>query len=764
MQCLSSNSRARRAAGRTTKAVLRAVVCSLALALMILVVPIGLSATARTTPKPEEKEPLGVHLESISPSTLSDNDRPLTITGTVTNQSDEQWTAINLYSFRSEAPIPDAQSLADSAAIETAAFVGTRIVAAGTEDTVELLDPGESAPFSLTVPRSEIRVVEPGVYWLGVHAMGIPFSSLERDLIADGRARTFIPLVPRARGKDKDEVTVESAIVVPVRETVWFQPDGRIAHLARWTRSLGDGGRLDAILDAGEAADVPLTWLVDPAVPAAVKRLADGNPPRSLAPDPNAPPPSEEPTEEPSEPTGAPVEPEPFAAFSDPIPPPVPEEELSDRQQALADQAQEWLDRFLPLASSGTVLALPYGDIDESAAATHGPAFYQQAVTRSTQVMAGLAIPATPALAPRDGIMSPAAIAAASPETMILLGDTTSFTVPPDSASSMVDLLGHKVLVTSSGAAAGGPGPTPADDPLALRQRLLSEAALRLLTASASGPPAPTPPPVVMMLPADWHPEEPDALLADLDVPWLSAVSAADIALRPATSISVTDIAYSLEDAEAELDETSFTAAEELTARAQLLSGVLTLQDLVREQVADEVLVSLSSGHRSHADDVTQSVQEATGFIDAQLGKVRVEAPDAVTLSSQTGPFGADVVNGLDQPVTVRLAVDSGGTLELADLGPQQLGPGAKKRILPQVTASRPGIHQVSLLVTDADGQPTGASTSLQVRAAQVSGLIWLILAGGALLLFGTIALRLVKRLRARRASPPGATALAVSP
>jgi len=98
----------------------------------------------------------------------------------------------------------------------------------------------------------------------------------------------------------------------------------------------------------------------------------------------------------------------------------------------------------------------------------------------------------------------------------------------------------------------------------------------------------------------------------------------------------------------------------------------------------------------------------------------------------------------------VRIAVQSDGNLELEDLGPLPIGAGARKRILPGVTADRPGIHQVRLLVTDAQGMPLGDSTSLQIRAAQVSGLIWLLLGGGALLLFGTIALRLLRRLRGR--------------
>ena len=186
------------------------------------------------------------------------------------------------------------------------AYVGERIVTPGTEDTIDGLDPGQTADFSLTVPRSELLVTEAGVYWLGVHASGD--SSVPRDQFADGRARTFIPLVPKTRGNDPD--TVETAIVVPVRETVWITPDGRVDRVGRWAKSLDVGGRLSSILGAGNLSDVPLTWLVDPAVPAAVARLAAGNPVRAITPDPDALPvePTEEPTEEPVSPTeGAPA-------------------------------------------------------------------------------------------------------------------------------------------------------------------------------------------------------------------------------------------------------------------------------------------------------------------------------------------------------------------------------------------------------------------------------------------------------------------------
>lgn len=685
-------------------------------------------------------DPLLVHIESISPSTLSDDDRPVTIAGTLTNRSDELWTNINLYAFISGAPIVDATSLAASAAIDADAFVGERIVTPGTEDTVAGLDPGQTADFSLTVPRSELVVTEAGVYWLGVHASGD--SSVPRDEFADGRDRTFIPLVPRTRGSDPE--TVEAAIVVPVRETVWITPDGRVGRVGRWAKSLDVGGRLSTILDAGSLSGVPLSWLVDPAVPAAVARLAAGNPVRALTPDPDAPAeePTEEPTEEPVSPTeGAPAGPEPFATLADPVPPADPDRELTEEETRVAALAQAWLDRFKAVTSGQTVLALPFGDLDVSAAAAHRPEYYQQAVTRSSQVMAWLEVAASPALAPRDGILSRAAIEAATPDSTILLADT-SFAVPPDAPQSMVRLLQHKVVVTSSGAAAGGPSPTAADDPLALRQRMLSEAALRLRSGSLS--------PVVVMLPADWQPTDPSPLFSGLDVPWLDPITVADLSLRPAVSMSGADLAYTDEDVRAELDVANFSAADQLSARANLLAGLLTLQNLVRQQVGDEVLMSLSTGHRTNPDRAAESARAATGFLSDQLSLVTVDAPDAVTLSSESGKFGADVVNGLDQPVTVRIAVQSDGSLELDDQGPLQLDALARFRIRPQVTANRPGIHQVRLVVTDSEGTPTGATAGMQIRAAQVSGLIWLLLGAGAFLLFGTIGIRLVRRSRGR--------------
>ena len=181
------------------------------------------------------------------------------------------------------------------------------------------------------------------------------------------------------------------------------------------------------------------------------------------------------------------------------------------------------------------------------------------------------------------------------------------------------------------------------------------------------------------------------------------------------------------------------------------MDGVLTNPSLVRQHANDEALATLSVRQRPRAIAAAASARAAAGHLDDQLADIDVVTPSSVTLSSEDGTLGATVVNGLDQPVTVMVEAMGDGALDVADSDVLRLAPGARSRLLLDVSASRLGIHQVRLVVTDQDGTPLGGSASLPVRAAQVSAIIWYILVFGAVLLFGTIAVRVVRQVRARR-------------
>ena len=100
-----------------------------------------------------------------------------------------------------------------------------------------------------------------------------------------------------------------------------------------------------------------------------------------------------------------------------------------------------------------------------------------------------------------------------------------------------------------------------------------------------------------------------------------------------------------------------------------------------------------------------------------------------MTLSSDSGQLGATLVNGLDQPVKVRVAATTDGELTLSGGGVRELGPRARSVVRFEASTTRPGIHQVRLAVTTVDGAPLGSFDELPIRAARVSALIWIVMA-----------------------------------
>src|SRR5205085_8762150 len=122
-----------------------------------------------------------------------------------------------------------------------------------------------------------------------------------------------------------------------------------------WTASFSSGGALSSLVDLGVASgSQPVTWLVDPAVIDAARRLADGNPPRSLASTVTAengngdggdgsesPSPSASPTEGEGAEQGE-------------------EKELDPQTAAAAEAAAGWLDRLHEGLEGKQILALPY--------------------------------------------------------------------------------------------------------------------------------------------------------------------------------------------------------------------------------------------------------------------------------------------------------------------------------------------------------------------------------------------------------------------
>jgi hypothetical protein len=693
--------------------------------------------------------PLAVTIDKLTPSTIPEKGM-VRVSGTITNNDTVAWSTINVYAFISDDPLKTPEQLDKAAVTPEDAVVGGRITDEQHKDNIAKLAPGDHATYSLSIPRRLLKADTPGVYWFGVHALGEGPEG--RDSVADGRARTFLPLVPAARVGQQP-----TALVIPLRHQLVYTDEGSLDDLSSWTQTLSQGGRLRSLVDFGaNSGDRTVTWVVDPALIDAVRRLADGNPPRSLAAnlevgqddgegegdgedgaseDPSA---STTPTELPTETPTA----DPESAAGSPL----DLDELDPVVQAAAQAAKTWLDRLGDaMRPEDQVMSLPYGDIDVAAAAKHDPKLYERAVARAGTTLPGFDVTTTPVVSSPSGYLSSEAIRGAVRDSTILLTDSMF----EDPAPAVADTEGHNVVVTSAAAGEGGPGPGSRTSITAMRQRLLSEAAVRFLRGDRA--------PLTLVVPHDWNPSDSSgAFFSGLDAGWvdLTSVRAVSQATTPTTVVGAT-LRYPKWQEAAELDQPNFDSADALIHSGVALQNLLTLNNIVAGTVTDQALGTVSYYARTRPIENRASADGSRVWIQTRLGRVHIDTPGrAVTLSSSSGRFQATVTNELDQPVTVtigaraddRLTVDSPPTIEVPANG--------RVAVLLTARTDENGIHEVTLLVADKRGTPLGATTGLTIRSAQVSNVIWLFIGIGCALLFGAIGVRLFRRIRSARRAP----------
>ncbi|GAA4372662.1 DUF6049 family protein [Nocardioides caricicola] len=708
----------------------------------------GLLVTAPATAAPrataEETAPLSVTIDTMTPSALPKKGA-IRLTGEVTNDDDVTWSSIAVYAFMGDqGPMTTGQQLADAATVPEDALLGQRITTEGTYDEIDELAPGESAPYSIKVPRAELEpyLLGDGVYWFGAHALGST-EEAGGDLFADGRARTFLPLV------SNDARPVDTALVVPIRRQILFAPDGSIDDIESWTASFSPGGALRSLVDLGVAAgSQPVTWLVDPAVVDTARRLAAGNPPRSLAPtitdDPDDPDGDEgdqgdqgdqgdgDASESPS-PSATPTEGEDGEE--------VPEPELSPRVAAAADAAASWLERLHEGLEGNQVLTLPYGDVDVSAAAENDPAAYRAARKRASGELQPWGLATTPAVSAPTGYLSLDAVRLTEPGATVLVTDKM---LGGADAPPVAHTAGHTLGVTSSGAVSGGPGPNDTHTPLAIRQRIVSEAAVRALTKARK--------PLLVMLPSTWRPNPVDGFFSGLDLDWMDLTSVSGVMQREGSAVAEADLDYPESQARLQLDPAAFAAANALVDAGDSLQNLLTANDEVGSEVLDESLTTTSYSDRLRPDSARVAAYRSRAWISARLGSVHIDAPRAVILSSGSGRFATTITNDLDQPVTVRIQAEADPPLQVSVPADNiELGPNERRTVLLNASSSGLGVRTVTLRLTDTDDLALGSSDTLPIRSNRVSSVIWLIIGTGVALLFGAILVRLFRRIRAAR-------------
>jgi hypothetical protein len=681
------------------------------------------SAHAATVSPADRSQPLVPHIRSITPDYIPDHG-PVVIRGTLTNASSDEWTAINVEGFVGATPITTEAGLAQAARTPVTSDVGHRIFTPGTFDQVATLEPGQTVHFKVRLPRSEIPVQAPGVYWFGVHALG--GTAQGRSDNAAGRDRTFLPLIPKAAVGSGPPI--DTALVVPVRAAVTRSPDGSVQDAPSWMSDLASGD-LASVIDLGRAAQGrPLTWLVDPAVPDAVRALAHGNPPRTLA------------TPGGSTSGGPSTSPSPSAA------PQTSSSGTGTASDTAAGSsttrvATRWLHQLhRQLAgATGETLGLPYGDLDVTAAARYDHPYLRAVLDRTGRTLHPWRLPlAGTVVAPPTGRISGSVVAALPRRTRVLLDDRAV----RGSAPVVDDVLGRRLVLASAGAAEGGPGPVNPLSPLALRQRILSEAALRFLGSRA---------PLVVQLPTDWHGRAPASFFTGLDLPWLHLTTLDDATFGTAKPLDPARLRTPVTTTPAPGPEL-FSAVNRALSDAATLQSVLPGNRVLRRQVFDETTGNTSYAAAAEPFGALARVRSTIGFLAAGLGGVTLVAPPSVTLTSTSGRFSVQVSNDLDVPVSVKVRALADPRLRITGGESVPLPPHGRTSVLLHASTHELGVHTVTLEVTNQAGVRLGSSDSFPMRAEQVSRLIWVIIGAGLALLFGAIIVRLVRRVARSRA------------
>lgn len=695
-------------------------------------VPAGTATANPASPRrdtPTDASPLSVSIETLTPSTVPRHG-DVTVTGEITNRSDSTWKDLYVYLFASSTPMTTSSELAAANATNEADEVGARLTGPGLYDKVPDLAPGQSTPYRLSVPRSQLPFSGPGVYWLGVHVLGT--NDEGRLPGADGRARTFI-----ASMGDRGPGTTLS-LVVPLRAQVRRTPDGRLTNLAAWTRRFQVDGRLERLLAlATTDTDVPVTWVVDPAVLEAARSVAEGNPPFDLSAT-TGPGAQQSPSPSPSGPlTESP-------APTDTTGPQAPNQQLSQLSPE-AQNASRWLRDFQDLAQKQTVLSLPYGDVDVASLLRndfHGT--FTRANHLSSLAMNELGIQGAPVVAPSNGVLPNAALERLDPATTLLLSQRAA----SSDATVVRPAKGPDAVLGSDVARVGGPTPTPPFDALALRQRILAEAAVHALTGNRNQP-------LVVPTPDQWDPGagwESASFFTGLDVPWLRPV---DLPLAIALSNPQRYdhlLHYSQGARRREIPVDNLLATQALDHSGTVLAELLTRNDTIDAQIGRAAMLGSSTQARARPLEALALTRHTDAEVHRLLGKVFVEGSPLVTMSSEQGNFSVTVVNGLQEPVTVAMKVMT-GTDQLQIRSPDQvsLGPGQRASVRLAVRATGTGVHSVKIVPTTKNGHALGRVTRIKVRSSQVGLVIWLIMGTGAVVFVVAIGARILRRVRERK-------------
>lgn len=651
----------------------------------------------------------------------------LTVSGRVTNTASTAVSGLAVRLRLSPTPVRSRGEIADiivgSAGRTGVAVQGTRT------DVASALEPGQSAPFTISVPIDDLRLPSSRaeVVVLAVESLG-DVANDGQGPVQTGLTRTFLPWFPVAGQVEPTPVLW----LFPLTSAPSRTADGLFLddHLAT---EVGEKGRLTRILEAAQDAPSSVSWVVDPALLQSLQDMSDGY--------------------EVVSPTGA------------------------RTKGTGAEDAAAWLARLTSLTTGAEVTAAAYAspdvvalhrsglDVDIALAGTTERDLPSRLLGRPVE--SGLSWP--PQQLADDGTLD---VLRASGVRAVVL---TAAALPPNPAvtytpSGSVDLgsggsplravVSDPVVSALSAAPVRSGGATP-PTPIEQRQQALAEIAMTSLELPS------TPRTLVIAPTGTWRAygaATRDLVTATSSSPWsrpeqLSALLAAPASDVPRARAEYPDSAKAAELSPAYLrlvarERTSLAALRSVAPDAAVTSnGRPTTGDLEEALTRAE-----SAAWRTDPSGGRRLLASAARTIDAQTAGVRVISKAPVTLPGDEGTIPITIANDLDRParVGVRLTGTPSTRFEADDVPAVTVAPGQKQTVEVAARVVGTGSVDIDITLLTPEGAPFGDPVSTQVRsAAYARAAQWVV--GG---LFGILVVLLgINFVRRRRTTEGGGDA-----
>lgn len=649
---------------------------------------------------------LALTIDSVRPAALREG-QPLRLVGQVTNIGDIHWRNAKVYLDIEAEPVTTKDGLA---AINTSEDpFGTRIIEIGLFDEIGNVPPGTTKSYQLRVPFADLQISgAPGVYQAGASLLAETRDG--RDLDADARAATVVPLLP----EDMDELPpAEIVTVVPVAAPVIRHASGNFLD-DRLAQSLSTGGALRNLVEfLGSAPPDSVEIVVDPALLDAVRDMTDGYLVTTRA--------------------------------QEPV-------KGSGREGSGQVVAQSWLDEFDAAAARQDVLLMAWGSPDSSALARgHLPGIIESAVRASKEYAESNGLTGRIVNWQNDGASTRRGLVVSRSAGAVIqmAADDTFVKLAPQEGTaylpSLVSVASARGPLTAAVASAelAGERLTTTTRVLDFRQNLMAEATIRSLEQSTD------PPIALVALPFGWDPGG-RADTINLDQAYsFPAIEPVDLQVATQVEPAAYQGPIRVTLAKSQLSD------ELVDAIALMRSTTRTLMDVYTDE-ADRaiafdrhVALSATSLWVSQPQRRLALTRSQARAASAQLRKLTVTGPTFVALSSQSGQFPLTVTNGLDESVTVHVNVrPQNPALRIDPIDEIVLEPGQSRDIEVSTESDSSGVTPVRVRLATVDDRVFGAPWEFDVRATQIGVAIWVVMGVGGAVLVGTAVLRLFRRVR----------------